>query len=86
MLSWAHIGLAGSLGALLVGGCGARAVSRKTPIYFIALIVVIVESKCQLMTVKILIDACTQIPIPYKHEIYGRQPKKRILFQPMKQR
>ena len=37
MLSWAHIGLAGSFGAVdwLVGGCGARAVSRKTPIYFI---------------------------------------------------
>ena len=35
MLSWAHIGLAGSFGALLIGGCGARAVSRKTPIYFI---------------------------------------------------
>ena len=34
MLSWAHIGLAGSFGALLVGGCGARAISRKTPIYF----------------------------------------------------
>ena len=27
-------GLAGSFGGL-VGGCGARAVSRKTPIYFI---------------------------------------------------
>ena len=26
----------GSFGALLVGGCGARAVSRKTPIYFIS--------------------------------------------------
>ena len=37
MLSWAHIGLAGSIGALLVGGCGARALSRKTPIYFIYL-------------------------------------------------
>ena len=35
MFSWAHIALAGSFGALLVGGCGARAVSRKTPIYFI---------------------------------------------------
>ena len=35
MLSWAHIGLAGSFGALLIGGCGARDVSRKTPIYFI---------------------------------------------------
>ena len=31
----AHIGLAGSFGALLVGGCGARAVSCKTPIYLI---------------------------------------------------
>ena len=31
----AHIGLAGSFGALLVGGCGARAASRKTRIYFI---------------------------------------------------
>ena len=30
-----YIGLAGSFGALLVGGCGTRAVSRKTPIYFI---------------------------------------------------
>ena len=28
------IDLAGSFGALLVGGCGVRAVSRKTPIYF----------------------------------------------------
>ena len=34
MLSWAHTGLAGPFGAPLVGGCGARAVSRKTPIYF----------------------------------------------------
>ena len=34
MRSWAYIGLAGSFGALLVGACGARAVSRKTPIYF----------------------------------------------------
>ena len=34
-LFWAHIGLAGSFGTLLVGGCGARDVSRKTPIYFI---------------------------------------------------
>ena len=34
MFSWAHIALAGSFGALLVGGCGARAVSRKTPFYF----------------------------------------------------
>ena len=34
MLSWAHIGLAGSFGAPLVGGCGARTVSRKAPIYF----------------------------------------------------
>ena len=25
----------------LVGGCGARAVSRKTPIYFIAIIIII---------------------------------------------
>ena len=30
-----RLGLAGSFGALLVGGCGAWAVSRKTPIYFI---------------------------------------------------
>ena len=30
MASWAYIGPAGSFGALLVGGCGARAVSRKT--------------------------------------------------------
>ena len=29
-----YICLAGSFSALLVGGCGARAVSRKTPIYF----------------------------------------------------
>ena len=29
-----YIGLVGSFGALLVGGCGARAVFRKTPIYF----------------------------------------------------
>ena len=39
IFSWAQIGLAGSFGALLVGwlggGCSARAVSRKTPIYFI---------------------------------------------------
>ena len=34
MLSWAYIGLAGSSSALLVGVCGARAVSCKTPIYF----------------------------------------------------
>ena len=38
MLSLAHIGLAGSFGALvvgwLVGGRDARAVSRKIPIYF----------------------------------------------------
>ena len=34
-LSWAHRGLDGSFGALLVSGCGARAVSRKTPIYYI---------------------------------------------------
>ena len=39
MLSWAHIGHASSFGALLVGGCGARAVSRKTPIYFIYVVV-----------------------------------------------
>ena len=31
-----------SLVGWLVGGCGARAVSRKTPIYFILVIVVIV--------------------------------------------
>ena len=35
MFSWAHIGHAGSFGAPLVGGCGAQAVSRKTPVYFI---------------------------------------------------
>ena len=37
MLSWAHIGLAACrfIGALLVGSCGTRAVSCKTPIYFI---------------------------------------------------
>ena len=36
MLSWAHVGLAGSFGALLVGWLvvEARAVSRKTLIYF----------------------------------------------------
>ena len=37
MLSLAHVVLVGSFGALLfwlVGGYGARAVSRKTPIYF----------------------------------------------------
>ena len=34
ILSWAHIGHTGSFGALSVGGCGARAVYRKTPIYF----------------------------------------------------
>ena len=37
MLSWAAIGLAGSYGALLVGGCGVQAVSHKTPIYFMKL-------------------------------------------------
>ena len=42
MLSWAHTVFAGLFGALLVGGCGARAVSRKTPIYFILVFVVIV--------------------------------------------
>ena len=36
MLSWAHTGLAGPFGAPLVGGCGARAVSCKTPIYFMS--------------------------------------------------
>ena len=35
MLSWAHIGIAASFGAQLVGGCCARTVSRKTPIYFV---------------------------------------------------
>ena len=40
MLSWAHIGLAVSFGALLVCSCGARAVSRKTPIYFIMIIII----------------------------------------------
>ena len=41
MLSWAHIGLAGYFGALLVGGLGvvARDVSRKTPIYFTIVII-----------------------------------------------
>ena len=37
MRSLAHISLVGTFGALLVGllvGCGAWAVSRKTPIYF----------------------------------------------------
>ena len=43
MHSWAHIGLAGSFGALLVGWLvvvvrGPRAVSRKTPIFLIVLI------------------------------------------------
>ena len=33
----AFLSIAGSFGALLVGGCGARAVSRRTPIYFINL-------------------------------------------------
>ena len=37
MLCWAAIGLAGSYGALLVGGCGVQAVSHKTPIYFMKL-------------------------------------------------
>ena len=37
MLSWAHIGLASSFVALLFGGCGAQAVSRKTTIYVICL-------------------------------------------------
>ena len=37
MLSWAHIGLAGSFVALLVVGFGAQAVSRKTPTYFMAI-------------------------------------------------
>ena len=35
-------GLAGSFGGL-VGGCGARAVSRKTPIYFIIIISLIIQ-------------------------------------------
>ena len=34
--SRAHIGLASSFGAVLVNGCGARAVSRKIPIYFMS--------------------------------------------------
>ena len=38
MLSWTYIGLAGSFGALLVCGCGALAVSRKTPIYFLEMV------------------------------------------------
>ena len=33
--NWGRICLDGSFGALLVGGCGARAVSRKAPVYFI---------------------------------------------------
>ena len=41
--SWAHIGLASSFGALLVGGFGVRAVSRKTPIS-INFILVILKS------------------------------------------
>ena len=39
MLSLAHGGLASSFGALLVGGFGSRAVSRKTLFYFILLII-----------------------------------------------
>ena len=35
MFSLAHTGLTGLFGALMVGGCVAQAVSRKTPIYFI---------------------------------------------------
>ena len=31
--NWLKIGIFGSFDALLVGGCGAWAVSRKTPIY-----------------------------------------------------
>ena len=50
MLSWAYDVLAGSFGALLVGGCGARAVSRKTSIYFIILIV---DKKVSSTTLKI---------------------------------
>ena len=34
MHSWAHIGPADSGWWLVVDGCGARAVTRKTPIYF----------------------------------------------------
>ena len=34
-MRWAHIGLVGSFGALLVGGCGARAVSHKTSLLFL---------------------------------------------------
>ena len=34
VISWAHIDLPCSFGALLVDDCGARAVSCKTPIYF----------------------------------------------------
>ena len=33
----AFLSIAGSFGAGMVGGCGARAVSRETPIYFIQL-------------------------------------------------
>ena len=34
MLPLAHIGLSGLFDAMLVSGCGARAVPRKTPLYF----------------------------------------------------
>ena len=53
MLSWAHIGHAGSFGAPLVGGCGAQAVSCKTPIYFI-----IVNSKEKNASYQILHKNC----------------------------
>ena len=51
-----HIGpgLASSFGALLsvgglVGGCGARALSRKTPIYFIILMTKMIKPKLALL-------------------------------------
>ena len=73
MLSWAHIGLAGSFGALFVGwfvgGCGARAVSRRTPIYFILSVCSLHESSREgKMTLQLLEFYKVQIvPFVYRH-------------------
>ena len=50
MLLWAHLVPFG----WLVGGCGARAVSRKTPIYFIIIIVADIIVAADLSLVRII--------------------------------
>ena len=41
-----------ALPAYLVGGCGAGAVSRKTPIYFITIFILVCQSFCLLLQEK----------------------------------